>query len=148
MFHVHHAEIRTRGISFLEECIRKRVVDSRMVVVVVVVVAFTMFLVYCLGSIFIARHFSNQIANHTIIQTSASRQSGIKLVRHNELDQKEMLFSNSTLGTPSLPISTDALIMMHERMRQQSNDKVLRYAENDEWSEYEKVEHSPIAFET
>jgi hypothetical protein len=45
-----------------------------------------------LGSIFIARHFSNQIASHTIIQTSASRQSGIKLVRHNELDQKEMCF--------------------------------------------------------
>jgi predicted GH43/DUF377 family glycosyl hydrolase len=118
------------------------------VAVVVVVVAFTMFLVYCLSSIFIARHFSNQIASHTIIQTSASRQSGIKLVRHNELDQKEMLFSNSTMGTRSLPISTDAWILMHERMRQQSNDKVLRYAENDEWSEYEKVEHSPIAFET
>jgi hypothetical protein len=74
--------------------VRERVIDSRMVVVAVVVavVAFTIFLVYCLGSIFIARHFSNQIANHTIIQTSASRQSGIKLVLHNELDQKETCF--------------------------------------------------------
>jgi hypothetical protein len=46
--HVHHAENKTRGISFLEACIHERVVDSRMVVVavVVVVVAFTMFLVY------------------------------------------------------------------------------------------------------
>ncbi len=88
---------------------------------------------------FLSHDISNQSANHN---TDVGDSSGIKLILHNELDQQEICF-------PTVQWALDHCLLQldnDEWMRQQ----MTKYydAENDEWSEYEKVEQSPIVFET
>jgi hypothetical protein len=86
---------------------------------------------------FLSHDISNKIANH---HTGVGESLGIKLVLHKELDQQEICF-------PTVQWALDhCLPQLYNDER--TSQQMTRYhdAENNKWSEYEKVEQSPIVF--
>jgi hypothetical protein len=99
-------------------------------------------LVYHTASVqFLSHDISNQIANH---HTDVGESLGIKLVLHKELDQQEICFP---IFFPTVQWALDHCLPQLNN-DERTNQQMTKYydAENDEWSEYEKVEQSPIVF--
>jgi hypothetical protein len=86
---------------------------------------------------FLSHDISNQIANHN---TGVGESPGIKFVLHKELDQQEICF-------PTVQWALDHCLPQLDNDERTSQQMTKYYhAENDKWSEHEKVEQSPIVF--